>query len=168
MKLAKLMKKLGWLCFLLMWIPFGIIMYKGPLSIALNGPESIAENMSGGDFFSGMGIWIAVMVGMIILSSVLMVGSLIVGGIANRRVIATGQDAEAKILALRDTGTRINDNPVVNFSLEIHPVGQPAFVAEASQTVSVLHLPSFQPGKLVNVKYVPGTDKVAIVGAKVN
>lgn len=156
------MKRLGWLCFLLMWIPFGIVMFKGPLSIAMNGPESVAEDLTG-DFFSGMGIWIGVMVFLVILSSVLMVGSLIVGGLSNRSVLAKGLEAQAKILQLNDTGTRINDNPVVNFQLEVHPQGQPAFVAEASKTISILHLPSLQPGKIVNVKYIPGTDKVAIV-----
>lgn len=165
MKIAKILKKLGWLCFLLLWIPFGILMFKGPLSIALNGPESVAENM-GGDFFGSMGIWIGLIAFFAIMSGVFMVGSIIVGGISNRRVIAKGLDAEAKILQLKDTGTRIKDNPVVNFSLEVHPQGQPAFIAEASQTISMLYLPSFQPGKIVHVKYVPGTDQVAIVGAK--
>lgn len=165
MKLAKIMRKLGWLCFLLSWIPFGMIMFKGPLSIAMNGPEQVAESMSA-DFFGGMGIWIGLSTGLIILMAVLFVGSFIVGGTSNHRVISKGQDAEAKILALNDTGTRINDNPVVNFSLEVHPIGQPAFIAEANQTVSILYLPSYQPGKIVNVKYVPGTDKVAIVGVK--
>ena len=142
-------------------------MFKGPLSIALNGPESAAKSVSQ-DFFGGIGIWIALIVGLGVLIPILLVGSLIVGGISNRRVISNGQDAEAKILALSDTGTRINHNPVVKFTLEVRPPNFPRFQAQASQTISAIHLPSFQPGKLVNVKYVPGTDQVAIVGAKVN
>lgn len=165
MKLAKWMRRLGWLCFLLVWIPFGIIMFKGPLSIAMNGPERVGENMSN-DFFGQMGIWIGLSVGLGILSSILIFGSVIVNAISNRRTISTGQDAEAKILAIRDTGTRINDNPVLNFSLEVRPPGQPNFIAETSQKISFLYLSNFQPGKILKVKYVPGTDRVAIIGVK--
>ena len=86
---------------------------------------------------------------------------------SKNNIIAQGQSAEAKILALADTGTRINDNPLVSFTLEVHPPAQPPFRAEARQTVSVIHLPSYQPGKIVNVKFMPGTNEVAIIGAKV-
>ncbi|MEZ5429041.1 MAG: hypothetical protein R2747_22535 [Pyrinomonadaceae bacterium] len=165
MKLAKWLRRLSGICFLLLWVPFVMIMVNGPLSIALNGPEKAAENMSQ-DFFAGTGLWIALTVGMGVASTVLMVASLAVGGLSNRRVIANGQDADARILAIADTGTRINNNPVVNFALEVHPPMQPAFRAQASQTVSAIHLPSFQPGKVVRVKYVPGSDQVAIVGVK--
>jgi hypothetical protein len=85
---------------------------------------------------------------------------------SNSKIIEQGKDAEAKILALADTGTRINNNPLVNFTLEVHPQMSSPFQAVVSQTVSVIHLPSYQPGKIVNVKYMPGTNEVTIIGAK--
>lgn len=85
---------------------------------------------------------------------------------AKNRILEQGMPAEAKILALNDTGTRINNNPLVQFSLEVRSPIQPAFRVEVSQTVSMIHIASFQPGKLVNVKYLPGTNEVAILGAK--
>jgi len=86
---------------------------------------------------------------------------------ANRKIIAEGQTAEARILALDDTGTRVNHNPLVSLTLEVYAPTQPPFRAEVRQTISVIHLPSYQPGKIVNVKYLPGTNEVAIVGAKI-
>lgn len=165
MKLAKLMKRLGWLCFLLVWIPFAVIMFKGPLSIAMNGAESVGENMAD-DFFGEMGIWIGLSVGLAVLSSVLIFGSVVVNAITNRRTISTGLDAEARIIDVRDSGTRINDNPVLNFTLEVRPPGHPVFVAETSQKISFIYVSNFQPGKILKVRYVPGTDRVAIIGVK--
>ncbi len=110
--------------------------------------------------------WLYAMGALFAGTFIFLIASLIVGAVSNHRILASGQEAEAKILAIADTGTRINDNPVIEFSLQIQPSNYPAFVAEARQTVSVIHLPSYQPGKIVNVKFVPGTDKVAIVGPK--
>ena len=165
MNLSKVLKRLGSICFLLVWVPFSVLMFKGPLSIMMNGPEATAQNMSE-NFFWENGIWIGLIIFFSVASPFFFVASLVVGGISNRKIVNNGLDAEARILALNDTGTRINNNPVVNFVLEVKPMGQPAFQAEANQTVSVLHLPSYQPGKIVHVKFVPETRQVAIVGAK--
>ena len=85
---------------------------------------------------------------------------------AKNKVLSSGTPAEAKILMVTDTGTRINHNPLVNFMLEVRPESQQPFNANVSQSVSVIHLPSYQPGQMVNVKYVPGTNEVAIVGLR--
>jgi len=85
---------------------------------------------------------------------------------SKNKVLTSGTPADAKILAVTDTGTRINHNPLVNFSLEVRPPTAQPFTANVSQTVSVIHLPSYQPGRMLNVKYIPGTNEVAIVGLK--
>jgi hypothetical protein len=161
MRTAKLLKRLSSICFLLMWIPFAMVMIDGPLRLATGNPEDAqaAESILTSPWMYAM--W-ALFAGTFIFFTT----SLIVGGLSNRRILASGQDAEAKILSIADTGTRINDNPVIDFSLQIQPAGYPAFVAQARQTVSVIYLPSYQPGKILNVKFIPGTDQVAIVGPK--
>ena len=117
---------------------------------------------------------IVVVVGAAVLLPVtgmfLLFGSILIPFFSSRRaknkILAEGQTAEARILALDDTGTRINNDPLVSFTLEVYPPAQPPFRAEVRQTVSVIHLPSYQPGKIVGVKYMPGTRDVAITGAK--
>jgi hypothetical protein len=161
MKLAKLLKRLGGICFLLMWIAFAMVMINGPFRLASGNPE----NMQAASSIFSSPWWYALWVlfaGTFIFS----IASAIVGGISNRQILASGQDAEATILTIADTGTRINDNPVIDFSLQVQPANYPAFVAQARQTVSLIQLPSFQSGKILHVKFVPGTDKVAIVGTK--
>jgi hypothetical protein len=87
---------------------------------------------------------------------------------AKNKILENGISAEAKILAISEGGMRINGNPVVNLSLEINSPTQAAFRAEVSQVVSIVNLPSFQPGKLLDVKYLPGTNQVAVVGTKLS
>jgi hypothetical protein len=106
-----------------------------------------------------------------IIGSILLFGSILIPLFSNmqskNKVITEGVSAEAKILALNDTGTRVNHNPLIKFKLEVHSPTQAPFQAETSQTVSMIHLPSYQPGKMVNVKYIPGSNEVAIVGPKI-
>lgn len=90
----------------------------------------------------------------------------LISGRSNRRILQKGRDAEARVLSIDDTGKRVNNEPVINLTLRVRPSALSEFTAEASQTVPVLDLPLFQPGKKVKVKYVPGTDQVAIVRSK--
>jgi hypothetical protein len=146
-----------------MWLPFAATMLTGPLSLVFR--NGGFETPRGG-ILANIGLWIGMTTFLGIMSAVFFVLSLVLGGLANRMVIRNGVGADARILAIRDSGTRINDNPVIDFTLEVTPLGFPAFQAQASQTVSAIHLPAFQPGKQVIVKFVPETRQVAIVGAK--
>jgi hypothetical protein len=129
-----------------------------------SGYESLEEIMKAPLFQKGF--WVILFAASITSAGFFHVFAVIAGKRAFKQIVKNGQDAEAKILVLHDTGTRINDDPVVKISLEVLPQNLPSFVREVKQTVSVLHLPILQPGKLVRVKYIPGTEKVAIVGAK--
>jgi hypothetical protein len=160
MKLARLLRKLSGICFLLLWIPFALVMINGPLKLATAG--SIEEMQNVGSIF--LSPWMFALGALFAGTFIFLIASLVVGALANQRILATGQDAVAKILAIKDTGTRINDNPVIEFSLQVQPPNYPAFTGQARQTVSLIHLPSYQPGGLVNVKFVPGTEAVAITG----
>lgn len=115
-----------------------------------------------------VGIGAAVLIPLI--GILLMIGSILIplfsGMREQSRILEHGQAAEARILALKDTGTRINENPLIDISMEVRPYNAPAFTAQIRQTISVVHLPSFQPGNIVDVKFVPGTDQVVIAGVK--
>ena len=66
-----------------------------------------------------------------------------------------GTPAQATILRIWDTGTTINDNPVVGFLLEVHPQNLPAYQAESKSMIPRLSIPHFQPGASVPVKIDP-------------
>jgi hypothetical protein len=163
MNLPRLLMKLGNLCFFLILIPvvglFANLFWYGAKS------EYSFEEIMEVPFFQ-MGFWLILIILFAVGAAILYPASIIAGKMAYQNIVETGQDAEAKILALTDTGTRINRNPLVKFSLEVQPPNQPSFRAETRTTISVVEIPSFQPGNIVRVKYVPGTDKVVIIGAK--
>ncbi len=163
MNLPGLLKKLGNLCFILVFISMAGLM----INLFLYGGKqtySMAEIMEV-PFFQ-LGVWWILIIVFSVGCTVFTVLWLVTGKMIYKQIVKNGQDAEAKVLALRDRGTRINNSPLVNISLEVQPMNQPSFYMRTSTTVSIVELPSFQPGKIVRVKYIPGTEKVAIIGAK--
>ncbi len=63
--------------------------------------------------------------------------------------------ATAVVKAIHDTGTRVNDNPEVELTLEVQRQGAQPYTATVTTVVSVVNLPSLQPGKTVKVRYDP-------------
>src|SRR5258708_7897095 len=89
-----------------------------------------------------------------------------IGGMMNasNQLLATGEPAQAKILRMWDTGTTLNDNPMVGLALEVHPASRPAYQVETKALISRLKISQVQTGATVAVRFDP-TDpsKVALV-----
>lgn len=69
--------------------------------------------------------------------------------------IKNGVTAQGTILRTWDTGTTINENPVVGFALNVTPSTEPAFQVEMKQIVSRIQIGAFLPGATVQVMYDP-------------
>jgi hypothetical protein len=67
----------------------------------------------------------------------------------------TGLPAQATILQIWDTGTTVNDDPVVGFLLDVRPQEGEPFQARTKQLISRLTIPQVQPGAVVGVRYDP-------------
>lgn len=161
--------RLGWLCFGLMWIPFAMVMIKGPLALVTTGGD--IDVFQPFEIFSSNWLYalIALFAGaMIFLISyfVLTMVSLISGGVSHQSILKNGQDAEATILSMAETGTRINGHPLIEFSLQVNLESAPSFVTQVQKVVSFIELGAYQPNILLHVKVEPGTNEVAIVGLK--
>ncbi len=86
-----------------------------------------------------------------------------------KEVMQRGVDGTATILSNWDTGVRINNKPQVGMTLLVRGTNGEEFEADATETVSIVHLPMFQPGATLRVKYDPfNTSRVAIVGLAQN
>jgi len=72
-----------------------------------------------------------------------------------RELQKTGEQAQAKIIRIWDTGMTVNDDPVVGFLLEVYPEGQPAYQAKTKLRISRLDIPRVQPGLIVPVRIDP-------------
>jgi hypothetical protein len=83
----------------------------------------------------------------------------------DRKLLQTGEPAQATILQLRETGLRINEQPQIALTLEVRPTNRPAYQTEAKMIISYLQAAQFQPGALLDVRVDPADpNKVAIAG----
>ena len=151
----RMLRKYGWVLFGLMWIPFGTI-FLGMIGI----PDG-SYDWSELPLLARTSIILVLTLGG--LSTLLLVGAPVVGGLRNRAIRDEGLPARATIIQIWDTGTTINDNPLVRLRLEVHPPGGAIFEAETEELISRLEIPSIQLGMEVEVKYDPQTQTVALV-----
>ena len=66
-----------------------------------------------------------------------------------------GVGPERTVLEIWETGTRVNDNPVVGFLLEVRAEGREPWQAETRALVSILAIPRIQPGEVLQLEYDP-------------
>jgi len=102
----------------------------------------------------------------LILSISMMFISLIAGSLKNISLMSKGKEARAEILSVKESGTRINENPVLDFRLKVYPENLPPFTSEAQQTVSILDIQKYSKGSFVKVKYDPVDMESAIIGTE--
>lgn len=70
-------------------------------------------------------------------------------------ILAVGVPAQASIVQLIDTGTTINDDPVVEFVLDVDLGQGERMQARSRGLVSRLDVAALQPGRVVPVRYDP-------------
>ncbi|MGN6104364.1 MAG: hypothetical protein ACTHU0_04610 [Kofleriaceae bacterium] len=91
-----------------------------------------------------------------VLPALFTVVPLIRGGRRNRRLLRSGVQAPAVIVAIDQTGTQVNDQPVCELRVRVEPTGEPAFDAVARRVVPITQIPQLQPGQRIVVRYEPG------------
>ncbi len=85
---------------------------------------------------------------------------------AKHQALQSGVLATATILSTWDTGVLINHQPRMGMRLQVQPPDGLPFETQLEETVALIHIPMFQPGAQVQVKYDPANPKnIAIVGA---
>lgn len=150
MQISKTMRKIGWVLFWLMWIPFLTLF---SLPAGEYGWSELPQVPRIGLSISG------VLCG---TSTLLLVGAPIISALRNRSILADGVPASAKILEISDTGTTINNNPVVRLLLEVQPDDRMPFQSETERLISRLEVAQYQPGQVVQVKFDPDSQEVAL------
>lgn len=85
---------------------------------------------------------------------VMVIGLSLAGAVRQKKVkdlLATGQQGEAVVLSLEDTGVRINDDPRVRMLLEVRIAGYPPYRVEKTLVVPLIRLSQVQVGSTVQV-----------------
>lgn len=106
----------------------------------------------------------------LLLPMAILVGFALVGSAKRRKMenlMATGQQGEAEILGLEDTGVRINDNPRVRLLLEVRIEGHAPYQVAKTMVVPLIRLPQVQVGSTVQVLADPSEagnpDKIGLL-----
>ena len=153
--IPRIMRAVGWLLFMVMWIPFTLMFLNMP-----NGNSSY-DSLAG--LPKNMALFLGITIGLAIISTALLVGSSVVGWLIGRVVLARGESGTARILSIQPTGTRVNNYySGMRFTLEVQSFGE-TFQSHAERLVPMHDMMKYQIGMTVNVKYDPMTKTVAMV-----
>lgn len=171
MNLISVLRRVGTLLFILMWIPFACI-FVGMAQEFGSAGEQFARFVDGilpglltargSDMSLLTSISTVATFGMMFAAMALLFGAPILGGLLNRKVLRTGKSATARIIGVTDTGTYINRQPLVHITMEVQRADGSPFQAETERILGYSQLARFQPGATVNVRYNPDTLETAI------
>jgi hypothetical protein len=81
----------------------------------------------------------------------------------DNKLIKNGLPTKAKILKIRDTGNRFNEQPQVELLLEVHASGYAPYQTFVKMYISPVYLPQYQPGAQVNIKYDPKNPNKVVI-----
>lgn len=88
------------------------------------------------------------------------------GSMRSSQLMKTGVSAQAQILKVWQTGMYVNEQPQIGMVLQVQPAdGSAPFQAEAKKVVSMIQIPQFQPGGMLEVKYDPANPKEVAIAA---
>lgn len=160
MKTIKAVRKLGRFFFWLMWFPFFTI-FLGMMNMPAGSYEWTELPLLTRYSTVATGL-------LMVLSTLMLIGAPILSSLQNNRLLSDGQPAEAAVLEIHDTGTTVNNNPIVRFVLEVRPPGGTPFEAETERLIPRLQVPQVQSGAIVYVMCDPQTKAVAIVDKSEN
>lgn len=117
----------------------------------------------------GIALPVAIASGVFVL-----VGRSVAGGVtASTEAVTAARDAGrfgmARIDALRQTGTQINDQPLCDIDLTVRPLTGPAYATTLRSIVPLTEIPTFQPGTLREVVLLlDGGPEVAFVDGEIS
>ena len=79
-------------------------------------------------------------------------------------LMTSGIVGQATVDAINDSGVTVNDNPQVEFVLDVTLPGKEPYKASLTQVVSRLAIAGFQPGATVPVRVSPDDPQVLMIG----
>lgn len=138
-------RRTSWIFFILMWIPLAGVVWS-----AITGSEEPPFPAIAALFLS------------VILFAVFQAGSFGIGWLEKEKIRKKGIPAKATVLTVSDTGTMVNNQPLLRIGLEVQPPYDSRFVATVEYIVPYSFLPQVQPGNTLQVFYREDTKDVAI------
>ncbi|MBN2118695.1 MAG: hypothetical protein JW730_19130 [Anaerolineales bacterium] len=153
---SRRLRRLGWLFFALMWIPFTGI-FIGMAKMPGGSYDWIELPLLTRGSMLGTGA-------LMVLALLFLSGSAVIGAAQNRSLLAHGQLASATIKGIEPTGQTVNNYYVgMSFLLDVRPATEPSFQARAEKMLPMHMIPRYTLGSSVQVRFDPHSKAVAIV-----
>ncbi len=83
-----------------------------------------------------------------------------------RRIWREGTVATARVVDIDTRGGGMNDNPLVDFELEVSIEGEPPYTARVSTIIKKLRVPSIQPEMTIDVRVDPDDRANVVIDEK--
>ena len=141
----KRMRRFAWVLFFVMWVPLAAVIWSAVTDTEEPPVEALVL------FF-----------GLMVLFVILLIGSFGIGSLEKDRIKRSGIPAKATILSVTETGTTINDKPLVRIELEVQPPYDSRFVATVEYILPYPVLQELHAGKKISVFYLEETKEVAL------
>ena len=149
------MRKIGWICFSLAWIPFAGI-FIGMAKLPEGSYDWVELPLLARVSMIGAG-------SLMVLAMIFLLGSMLYSSIKNKELMNDGKSASATIVKIEPTGQTVNNYYVgMSFLLDVKPINEPSFQARAEKLIPMPMLAQYHIGSLVNVKFDPKSQAVAI------
>lgn len=84
-------------------------------------------------------------------------------GRMKKRLLREGEEADAVLLNIEQTGLFINNRPQIKLQVQVHPPSGRNFVSEVREVLSLIDLSQLRIGSNLKVKYNPANTKEVIV-----
>ena len=84
--------------------------------------------------------------------------------LANAAAYSQSTPGSATVTAISDTGTRINESPVVELDLMVTVAGREPYPVKHRQVISPVVMAGFQPGSTLTVRVDPADPSKIIIG----
>ena len=81
----------------------------------------------------------------------------------DKDILQNGHPGKGKILAINETGVRLNDMPQVMLTMEITPEFGGPYTAQTKMIIQSVQIPQFQPGALFPVKISPKDNQKVVL-----
>ncbi len=143
----KRVRLIAWGCFILMWIPFSVMI--GAAVTDVDEPPVPAIIL-----FCVLCILFAFF---LVVSFVLRSPEAVM--IPEKRI-----PAKATIISVVDTGTLVNNRPLLKIELDVHLPSRSGYVTTVVDVIPFSLLPQLQPGNTISVLYTADTGEVTLPG----
>jgi hypothetical protein len=82
--------------------------------------------------------------------------SVLKGPRLRKRLLQTGVEGHAQLMSVEQTGTRVNDQPMLRLRMLVHLPGQAPYAVVHQEIVAQIRLAQVQPGMALTVRVDPG------------